>query len=148
MESVFKGPRLMEFHIEFAKTCILNNRLWLRFIESPEKKIAATYDFALEGRVFGYQGGMDPEWKSYALGSVLYYLATEEAASKGLTQYDFGGGDEEYKRRWTTMYRRLMHLRVFNKTVRSRIARGYRFASTYDLARSYQDARNFFIKKS
>lgn len=115
--STFQGEHIFEFHNTFSQRINKNDWLWLRFIRNEEKIISAFYGFAFGGHLFYYQLGIDPEWESYSPGTVLFYEVINEAFSKGLKEFDFLRGSEEYKNRWTHECRALFTASIYNKTI-------------------------------
>jgi len=121
--STFCGQRLLTLHKAAAKAFAGKGRLWLRFLESDEKKIGAFYGFELGGKLFYYQFGIDPEWEPYSPGTVLMYKVIEEAFSKGLSEFDFLRGSEAYKSDWTNDKRTLYSMKSYRNTVRGSFSR-------------------------
>lgn len=115
--STFQGEDMFEFHNTFSQRINKNDRLWLKSIRNEEKTISAFYGFAFGGHLFYYQLGIDPECESYSPGTVLFYEVIKEAFSKGLKEFDFLRGNEEYKNRWAHESRTLFTASIYNKTI-------------------------------
>lgn len=118
IDSTFHGETLLSLHKAVASSLSSKGRLWLRFLEREDKKIAAFYGFELGNRLFYYQFGIDPEWEIYSPGTVLIYNVIEETFSKGLGEFDFLRGSEAYKNDWTNNKRALYSMKSYRKNVR------------------------------
>jgi dTDP-4-amino-4,6-dideoxygalactose transaminase len=90
------------FHREFAE--IARTRGWLRmwFLELDERPIAAWYGFRYAGVECDYQGGRDPAWERFSVGTVLISHAMRAAFDDGIGEYRLLRGSESYKRRFAT----------------------------------------------
>jgi CelD/BcsL family acetyltransferase involved in cellulose biosynthesis len=82
------------------------------------KAAACSYNFRLRDREYLYAGGMEPSLAGYSPGSLLDHWMIKEAIKEGVRVYDFMGGNESYKSRWTN---ESCHLFQITRT-RSRIA--------------------------
>jgi CelD/BcsL family acetyltransferase involved in cellulose biosynthesis len=123
MKSSFQGEKLLQFHERISGIFAEDGALFLRFLATGETVVAALYGFLFAGRLFAYQSGLDPEWESKGVGSVLMLEAIEEAAERGLTEIDFLRGSEAYKGAWTSEARTLYDIWVYNTTARSTLFR-------------------------
>ena len=77
----------------------------------------AAYQFALKyGRVyFGESVGFDPKWRDYRVGTYLFLRVLEELCRSGAIDfYDFGFGDAEYKRNYSSEHWQEASLCVFS----------------------------------
>lgn len=123
IDSTFNGEKLLSFHKAAASSLSSKGRLWLRFLEREDRKIAAFYGFELGNRLFYYQFGIEPEWEPYSPGTVLMYNVIEEAFSKGFGEFDFLRGNEAYKSDWSNGKRTLYSMRSYRKSVRGDLSR-------------------------
>lgn len=118
--STFRGEQLFNFHNALAERISKNDWLWLRFLKSNSGEIiSAFYGFALDGHLFYYQLGLDPEWEAYSPGIVLFYEVLKEVFAKNYKEFDFLRGNEEYKSSWTQNNRALFTINVYNNTLRA-----------------------------
>jgi CelD/BcsL family acetyltransferase involved in cellulose biosynthesis len=68
------------------------------------------------------QGGWSPEYSARRVGTLLTGKVIEWGLAQGLEEYDFLGGDSDYKRRWATDERVMVNLTASNgKTLRGRL---------------------------
>ncbi len=123
-QSDFRGEPLVRFHGEVAS--LLNEAGWLRlrFLRHNRAPIAAWYCFNLQGRVFTYQQGFDPEWESRSVARVLLYDLIEEACREGIKEIDMLRGGWEFKAHWTSHRRELMSVNLYNRTLAGRLIQG------------------------
>jgi hypothetical protein len=123
IKSSFQGEKLLRFHSKISETFEKEGFLFLRFLNTGSTAVAALYCFLFEGRLFAYQSGLDPNWESKGVGSVLMLEAISEAAECGLNEFDFLRGGETYKEVWTSEARTLYDVWVYNTTARSTLFR-------------------------
>lgn len=123
IKSSFAGDRKRELHKAAARNLASKGRLWLRFLERDGEKIGAFYGFELGARLFYYQFGIEPEWEPFSPGTVLMHKVIEEAFSKGLCEFDFLRGAEDYKYGWANGARKLYSLRAYKSGVRGELSR-------------------------
>ena len=83
--------------------------------------IAAIFAFQYRDKLLYYQAGYDPAYSKYSPGLTLMALVIEYAISKGLKEYDFLRGDEEYKWKWTNDYRMTISFSIFQQKLSSGI---------------------------
>jgi CelD/BcsL family acetyltransferase involved in cellulose biosynthesis len=90
------------FHREFA--ALAHRRGWLRmwFLEVDGRPIAAWYGFRYAGVEFDYQGGRDPAWDSYSVGTLVIAHALRCALDDRVEEYRLLRGAEQYKQRFAT----------------------------------------------
>jgi len=72
----------------------------LKTIEAEGKQIAISACTCHEGRVTVEFSTYDPAYRDYSPGDMLFFLSIREAAENGREIYDFGVGDELFKRNW------------------------------------------------
>ncbi|MEA2482639.1 MAG: hypothetical protein QOC55_586, partial [Thermoleophilaceae bacterium] len=90
------------FHREFAE--IARRQGWLRmwFLEVEGRTVAAWYGFRYAGIEHDYQGGRDPAWDAFSVGTVLIAHALRAAIDDGVDEYRLLRGAEQYKQRFAT----------------------------------------------
>ena len=65
-----------------------------------DRVVAVFYGFALNGIVYYYLSGYDPDLEKLSIGTILVAHAVEQAVRDGATAFDFLRGAEEYKYAW------------------------------------------------
>jgi CelD/BcsL family acetyltransferase involved in cellulose biosynthesis len=101
------------FHRTLAPRLAADGRLALVFLRQGGRDLACQYDFLLGDKVYGYQGGIDPDSPVPSPGNVLRGIVlAEDVIGAGRTEYDLLEGEEEYKRNWANARRRLFDVEV------------------------------------
>ena len=117
----FRSQAIQTFHKELLVSKIEQCKPLLFFLSNNEMNIAAIYAFQCRDKLLYYQGGYDPAYSKYSPGLTLTALVIEYAISKGLKEYDFLRGDEEYKWKWTNDYRMTISFSIFQQKLSSGI---------------------------
>jgi len=124
---VFSSDKFFAFHRKFSKIALSEGWLFLRYLLLDEKPVAVEYDFLYNGKIYGYQTGLDTEiTKNVSMGMLMRGYCIHEGIAQGVREYDFLLGDTVQKRRWTKTCRELKTIRVFALTERMRTIRAYR----------------------
>ncbi|MGB7540913.1 MAG: GNAT family N-acetyltransferase [Burkholderiales bacterium] len=113
IDSSFARVDVFTFHRDLLNR-LDRNRVWLRGLRQNNEIVAVFYGFIAGGRVSYYQLGYDPHWADFSPGSVLLQETIREAFDRGLTEYNFLQGEEEFKYRWTQQARPLYAVDLFN----------------------------------
>jgi CelD/BcsL family acetyltransferase involved in cellulose biosynthesis len=106
-----------DFHREFAE--IARQRRWLRmwFLEIDGCAVAAWYGFRYAGVELDYQGGRDPAWEGFSVGTAIIAHAMRSALEEGVDEYRLLRGAERYKQRFATHDRGLETLVIGNGAI-------------------------------
>jgi CelD/BcsL family acetyltransferase involved in cellulose biosynthesis len=120
----FRTPDYLAFHRQLARRLQARQGLLFFFVRLNGRRVAARYDFVYGGKAWCFQGGWLREFEDASVGQLALGKAIELAIARGCREYDFLGGDSDYKRRWSTGERTLLDLWV----ARSWRARAFRFA--------------------
>ena len=92
--------RRREFHRQFVRVAFDHGWLRLRFLEVDGRAVAGLYNLRFAGSESHYQGGRDPAFERFSVGTLLHAHAIREAIADGCREYRFLRGDEPYKRRF------------------------------------------------
>lgn len=87
--------------------------LWV--MEHGGAAVAAQLTLRFGPCVSHYRLAHDSAFRSASPGIGLLIAAMDDAVKAGVTEYDFGFGAEEYKRRWANRRRDVYRLRISNK---------------------------------
>lgn len=95
----FLTPDMVAFFSQLADT--FNRIGWLRMraLLLDERPIGMILAFAMKERVYLYNMGFDPEFRSMSPGIMTVALDIQSAIREGYKYYDFLRGDEDYKYR-------------------------------------------------
>jgi len=116
----FALPGVEEFLKEAMRVSLTEGRLRLWTLAVNGEIVAARLGFYDNEKVYGFQGGFDPAFNSYSLGTVLIGLCIKACCDdEAIHEYDFLGGEESYKRLWTRKRRESVCLTMLRPTVRS-----------------------------
>jgi CelD/BcsL family acetyltransferase involved in cellulose biosynthesis len=89
-----------QFHRDAAPRMLKAGMLRMYATRCNDRIVAVFYGFALNGTVYYYLSGYDPELEKMSIGTILVAHAVEEAVRDGATTFDFLRGAEEYKYAW------------------------------------------------
>ena len=88
------------FHRDVARR-MLDAGLLRMYATRIDDRIAAVFHgYALNGIVYYYLSGYDPDLEKLSIGTLLVAHAVEQAVRDGATTFDFLRGAEEYKYAW------------------------------------------------
>jgi CelD/BcsL family acetyltransferase involved in cellulose biosynthesis len=111
--AILTDARAERLYRGFAK--VASERGWLRLhlLELDGRVIAADYSCVFAGGEFLLKTGFDEEWARLSPGLVLRGEVLRQAIEAELGYYDFLGGPDHYKMRWTEELRPRVTLRAF-----------------------------------
>jgi CelD/BcsL family acetyltransferase involved in cellulose biosynthesis len=89
-----------QFHRDAARRMLDAGMLRMYAIRIDDRVAAVFYGFALNGIVYYYLSGYDPDLEKQSIGTILVAHAVEQAVCDGATTFDFLRGAEEYKYAW------------------------------------------------
>jgi CelD/BcsL family acetyltransferase involved in cellulose biosynthesis len=93
-------PEIRRFYTTLAERAATRGWLRLQFLKVGEQRVAFAYCLAYEKRMYLLKPGFDPEYAAFSPGTLLCYLALEEAHASGFVAYDFLGYGDHWKRQW------------------------------------------------
>jgi CelD/BcsL family acetyltransferase involved in cellulose biosynthesis len=109
---VLADEAIRRFHGEVVSLLGPKEQVRIYTLRMNGKVVASLYALEYKNHLFYYQSGFDPEppaprlkESQYAPGFVLMGRVLEDAAERGLAEFDFLRGAETYKFRWTDTYR-------------------------------------------
>lgn len=96
---------------------------WLRiyFLKLGDRVVAVELNLEYGGKMYCHLKGFDPDYSKYSVGNLLTLKVLEECVEKKIREYDFMQGDEDYKFKWTSKYRRNTNLEWVNNKLSSRL---------------------------
>jgi CelD/BcsL family acetyltransferase involved in cellulose biosynthesis len=95
-----------------AHTALQGGWLWLAFLEVGGRKAAGAFNFDYDGRLWGYNSGVNREFIELSPGWVLLAHSLQWACEHGRSEFDFMRGNEEYKYRFGGKDRQVMRIRL------------------------------------
>jgi len=139
--AIAADPALLDLYRGFAKAAAAGGWLRLYMLELNQSLVAADYGCVFDGCGYLIKTAFDEDLAQFAPGLVLRAGVLESSIGEGLASYDFLGGPDEYKLRWTDRLRERAALYAWGGrgaalpyTWRSRVRPGLKQAR--DLARN------------
>ena len=111
--AILSDSRTQGLYRSFAHAAAEHGWLRLHMLELDGQAIAADYSCVFAGGEFLLKTGFDEEWSRLSPGLVLRGEVLRQAIEEGLGFYDFLGGPDHYKLRWTDELRTRVTLRAF-----------------------------------
>ncbi len=106
---VFASPRFADFHRELIPRLLPKSAVILFRVRARGETVGCLYHFVERGRVLFYQSGLAPfSNRQITPGFVAFASCMQACLERGLTEYDFLGGDSRYKRDLSTTTRELV----------------------------------------
>jgi CelD/BcsL family acetyltransferase involved in cellulose biosynthesis len=113
-------------------------------LQADGRPIAARLDLELGGRNAMLKHAIDPEFSAYGPGHLIHHRAFEDGIARGVDEFDFLRGDDEYKRRWANRERHLEAVTLTRRGPAGRLARPrVRLARRLDRRRPHRAGDSF-----
>lgn len=125
--AIVSDPAVTEFYIRLAERQADLGQLRLSFLRVDGKRISFSYILRSDNKLYGVKIGYDPEYHTYSPGNMLLNLILQDACPGNLSEYDFLGVDDEWKKDWTEATRGHRWLFLFRNSVRPRFLRYLKF---------------------
>jgi CelD/BcsL family acetyltransferase involved in cellulose biosynthesis len=90
---------------DFAAAAQARGWLRLRFLEVNGQAVAVLLGWRIGERYAFYSGGFDPLWAKHSVGMLLVARVIREAIEEDAAEFDMLLGGEQYKSRFTDLYR-------------------------------------------
>jgi len=103
--AILSDPRTARLYRHFATSAAAAGWLRLHLLELDGVPIAGDLDCAFAGGTFLIKTGFDERYAEFSPGLVLRGAVLRAAIEEGSGFYDFLGGPDGYKLRWTTVVR-------------------------------------------
>jgi CelD/BcsL family acetyltransferase involved in cellulose biosynthesis len=117
---LFSNELYRSFHSEIADAFAEKGWLALFFLTFNDEPVSALYAYEYNGKLYAYLSGFDPEYSNYRPGYMIIRRMIQYAAKKGLREFDFLRGAEQYKNRWGTNVRKNYEYQFARKGFKSR----------------------------
>lgn len=108
------GESFWEFHGKLAREFLGKGWLMLGMLSADGRIVACQYAFCYDNRAVFYQSGIDPDLGRYSVGMITTAYMIRESIGKGLVEYDFLRGAEEYKAHWARTHRKNTEVLIWN----------------------------------
>lgn len=117
----FSNDVSKNFHIEVAEAFAKNGWLALYFLTFNDKPVSALYSYEYNGKLYAYLSGFDPEYATYRPGHLTFEYLIKHSVKRGLNEFDFLRGMEEYKNRWKANVRRNFEFRILKGGLKTKL---------------------------
>lgn len=107
---VLASPQVQAFHHQAAATMATTGTAQFQRLRDGTRTVAVLYGFQHGGEASAYASGIDPDYASLGLGTVLIGAAIQAAQAGGFTAFDFLRGSEPYKYAWGAVDQPLLRL--------------------------------------
>jgi CelD/BcsL family acetyltransferase involved in cellulose biosynthesis len=111
--AILADPRVKAFYTAMAALAAERGWLRLRLLELDGAVVAGDFSLAYANGEFLLKTGFDTRYASFSPGLVLRGEVIRAAIGEGLEFYDFLGGPDSYKLRWTSELRPRVTLRAY-----------------------------------
>lgn len=108
----FSNPDFANFLNQVAIRMFDRGLLRVLWIEKAGTPIAVDFSFVSDTTSYGYQMGIDPEYRDQEIGRALLVAAMHSTHNSGRTNFDFLRGDEQYKSRWGAESQPLLDIEI------------------------------------
>jgi CelD/BcsL family acetyltransferase involved in cellulose biosynthesis len=119
--AIASDPGVSRFYREYARRAAEAGTLRLLFLDVGGRRAAFAYAIESGNRLFVLKAGYDPEFARYSPYNLLCALVFQDAFARRLDEYEFLGGNEDWKQHWTPHVRRHEWLYVFAPTPPMRV---------------------------
>lgn len=146
-KGAFANESVRAFHREVAAKSLELGKLRLHRLTVNGECRSALYCFRHADTVYYYLGGFDPAFGRYSPGVLILNFAIRSALDEGARNFDFMRGEEDYKARWSAVFRDNHRLVFGGRVWTSRFAvAGRRFERR--LARLLRTARDHSLRSA
>jgi len=94
---LFSDPAALPIIEALATAAADDCRGILSVMFAGERPIANVLGLAGPAGLCAWFSSYDPDWQQFSPGTIMWYLLAEQAVARGITQIDFGGGQDGYK---------------------------------------------------
>jgi CelD/BcsL family acetyltransferase involved in cellulose biosynthesis len=99
--AVASDPRTLEFYRTIARWAAGRGSLRLAFLRLDGRAIAGEFHIEDNRSLYNLKGGYDESLRTLSPGMISVHEVIRYAFARGLSTYEFLGGDEPFKRVWT-----------------------------------------------
>lgn len=119
----FKTQWFRDMFLASAKLFAEKDWLRLYFLTADDKPTATLLAFEYNQKMYANIYGFNPIYSAYGVGNLTTMKVLERCIEKKIKEFDFMQGDEPYKFRWTTKYRRNFNIQFVNNKPTSKLIR-------------------------
>ncbi len=102
-DGVFLDGAVRNFHLDIAEAFSKKGWLYLHILKLSDVPVAVEYGFRYGPKYYAYLPGLNPEYRQYSVGNMLFVKIIQKLIKDNVAVYDFLRGAEEYKYYWNAI---------------------------------------------
>lgn len=114
--AIASSPRTAAFYSRIATSAARRGQLQLAVLRVDGRAVAVALDLVHREVLYGLKAAFDPEFARFSPGQLMTGEILADAVRRGIARYEFLGGAEPYKMRWTSEARRMGTVVVHART--------------------------------
>lgn len=134
-------PGEEDFYRTLFATLGPRQRMYAALLELDGVLAAYEWGFRSGRKILAYNKAYRSEYRKFSPGTMLVPAVLDFGYENGYTEYDFVRGEESYKWRWATGSRPAWRVRIWQKSVRGRMARNIFFRAKPRMLRALSALR-------
>lgn len=117
-----------EFYFRMCREFEQGGQLRFYVLTLNDKPVAYLISILSGDTIYGIKTTYDPSFSAYSPGVVLFYKVIEDLfAIAQIREFDFGRGDEQFKREWTSLIHHQVRLYLYPSSVSWKMITGLRY---------------------
>ncbi len=120
-------PQIRQFYDEISQAAERFGYLCMYSLELNGELLASHFGLSLRGRYFSPKIAYNEKFPQYAPGHLIVSEILQDCASRGISEYDITGIDDEWKMKWTSQTRAKFMYFVFRRGLPGSLAHAIRF---------------------
>jgi CelD/BcsL family acetyltransferase involved in cellulose biosynthesis len=120
-------PEIRQFYDEISQAAERFGYLCVYSLELNGELLASHFGLSLRGRYFSPKIAYNEKFPQYAPGHLIVSEILQDCASRGISEYDITGVDDEWKMKWASATRAKFMYFVFRHGLPGRLAHALRF---------------------
>ena len=127
--SILKNEQVTDFYRSLALSMNEKGYFEMLFLKFSGDRVAFDYCLKYKGIYSMVKIGYDEKYKDYSPGMILRKHVLREFFEKGYEKYDFLGGSDEYKLKFTKAIDQLYSVYLFNKSLKGKLLEFIQFGA-------------------
>jgi CelD/BcsL family acetyltransferase involved in cellulose biosynthesis len=125
--AIVSRPNTRQFYDEISKSAEQFGYLCMYSLEFNGGLLAAHFGLSYRGRYFSPKLAYNEKLPQYAPGHLIVSEILQDCASRGISEYDITGPNDEWKMKWTTQARPKFNYFIFRRGFHGALAHAVRF---------------------
>lgn len=115
--AIASRPETREFYTRVAESAAGRDGMELTVLRLDGRAVAFTLVLVHRNALYGLKTAYDPQFARFSPGQLLQWEVFADAHRRGVARYEFLGGADPYKLRWTSATHELGTVAVYPRTV-------------------------------